>query len=390
MNITQRNSENDRILHYLRDHQDSMVVDLTTLVEMESPTDHKPALDRLGDLLTDRLQLLNAHVEKLVQPEAGDHVLARWGGGSGGALMLCHMDTVWDLGTVAARPVRVEGDRLYGPGAFDMKGGIVNALWAIKVLQDLNLPLSRPVTLLVTSDEETGSVTSRPIIEAEALKHDTVFVLEPAEPPLGSLKTWRKGVGGFHVVVSGRAAHAGADHQQGINAIEELARQILTIQGFTDYETGTTLNVGVVRGGTRSNVVPAAAWAEVDVRVMNAQEAARIEARMRELKPHLAGTTLEVSGGVERPPMVRTPQIAALFGQAQAMAAQMGFRLTEAGTGGGSDGNFTAALGVPTLDGMGVVGEGGHAVHEQVLISSMPERAALLAAMLRVPSEMNR
>ena len=271
-----------------------------------------------------------------------------------------------------------------------MKGGIVNALWAIQSLQELDMPPARPVTLLVTSDEEIGSATSRPIIEAEALQHDVVFVLEPAEPPLGSIKTWRKGVGGFRVSVSGRAAHAGADHQHGINAIEELASQILTIQGFTDYETGTTLNVGVVGGGTRSNVVPAAAWAEVDVRVMNTREASRIEARMHNLKPHQAGTTLEVSGGVERPPMVRTPQIAALFGQAKELAAQMGFQLTEAGTGGGSDGNFTAALGVPTLDGMGVVGEGGHAVHEQVVISSMPERAALLAAMLRILPEMNR
>lgn len=382
MDIIQNVSENERLLRHLRGCQDEMVTDLTTLVEMESPSDHKRSLDRLGDLLADRLRLLGAQVEKLAQSEAGDHVFAHWGEDAGGALMLCHMDTVWDLGTVTDRPVRVEAGKLYGPGAFDMKGGIVNVLWALQALQELDLPLTRPVTLLITSDEETGSTTSRPIIEAQALKHDVVFVLEPAEPPLGSLKTWRKGVGGFRVSVSGRPAHAGADHAKGINAIEELAHQILTIQGFTDYETGTTLSVGVAGGGTRSNVVPAEAWAEVDVRVMNTTEATRIEAMMHSLKPHLAGARLEVSGSVGRPPMVRTPQIAALFARAEALAAQMGLQITEAGTGGGSDGNFTAALGVPTLDGMGVVGEGGHALHEHVIVSSMPERAWLLAVML--------
>jgi glutamate carboxypeptidase len=284
---------------------------------------------------------------------------------------------------VAQRPVRIEDGKLYGPGAFDMKGGIVDALWAMRALRDLDLLPGRRVTLLINSDEETGSRTSRPLIEAEALKHDVVFVLEPAEPPHGSLKTWRKGTGGFRVTVTGLAAHAGADHDKGINAIEELAHQILAIQGFTDYGTGTTLNVGVVGGGRRSNVVPDQAWARVDVRVMNAEEAAKIEAKMQSLRPRLKGTTVEVSGGVNRPPMVRTPEIVALYTKAEALAAEMGFHVTEAGTGGGSDGNFTAALGVPTLDGMGVAGDGGHALHEHVVMGSLPERAALLAAMIR-------
>jgi glutamate carboxypeptidase len=292
------------------------------------------------------------------------------------------MDTVWDLGTVAERPVRIENGKLYGPGSFDMKGGIVNALWAMRALWELGLPPGKPITLFISSDEETGSHTSRPAIEAEALKHDVVFVLEPAQPPLASLKTWRKGVGMYRVTVTGEAAHAGADHEKGINAIQELAHQILTIQGFTDYEVGTTLNVGVVGGGTRSNVVPAQAWARVDMRVMDASEAARVEATMQGLKPHLSGTTVEVSGGLNRPPMVRAPQIAALYARAEALAGEMGFEITEAGSGGGSDGNFTAALGVPTLDGMGAVGDGGHALHEHVVIDSLPERAALLAAMI--------
>ena len=193
-------------------------------------------------------------------------------------------------------------------------------------------------------------------------------------------------MGIYRLSVTGRAAHAGADHEKGINAIEELAHQILAIQGFTDYKAGTTLSVGVVGGGRRSNVVPAQAWARVDMRVMNAHEADRVEAKMRGLKPHLSGTTIEISGGVNRPPMVRTPQIAALYARAEALAAEMGFQVTEAGSGGGSDGNFTAALGVPTLDGMGVVGDGGHAVHEHVVIASLPERAALLAAMIHSPA----
>jgi glutamate carboxypeptidase len=376
-------TDNRQVLAYLRDHQAEMVALLGQVVEMESPTDDKASLDRLGAFLADHLRALGAEVEILRQPEAGDHVLARWGQGACGALLLCHMDTVWDLGTVAERPVRVDDGKLYGPGAFDMKGGIVNALWALRALRDLDLMPTLPVTLVINSDEETGTATSRSAIEAEALKHDVVFVLEPAQPPDGSLKTWRKGVGQFYISVTGLAAHAGADHEKGVNAIEELAHQIQTIQGFTDYGAGTTLNVGVVGGGTRSNVVPASAWAEVDLRVMSLEAAAQIEARMKDLKPRLSSTTLEVSGGVNRPPMVRTPEIAALYARAEALAAEMGFQITEAGSGGGSDGNFTAALGVPTLDGMGVVGDGGHALREYVVVSSMPERAALLAAMLR-------
>jgi glutamate carboxypeptidase len=375
--------DNQRILAYLRDHQDDMVALLTRLVELESPTSDKPSLDRLGAFLAEQLRTLDAGVEILSQSHAGDHVRAHWGDDDGGALLLCHMDTVWDLGTVTERPVRIEGGKLYGPGAFDMKGGIVNALWAMRALRELDLAPERSVTLLITSDEEIGSLTSRPVIETEALKHDVVFVLEPAQPPHASLKTWRKGVGMYRLSVTGRAAHAGADHEKGLNAIEELARHILAIQAFTDYETGTTLNVGVVGGGTRSNVVPAQAWARVDVRVMDADKAARVEAKMQSLKPHLPGTTVEVSGGINRPPMVRTPEIAALYATAEALAAEMGFEITEAGSGGGSDGNLTAALGVPTLDGMGVVGDGGHAAHEHVVIASLPERAALLAAMLR-------
>jgi glutamate carboxypeptidase len=374
---------NQEIFAYLTAHQAEMVAHLTQIVELESPSDHKPSLDRLAAVLAGQARELGAAATLHARETGGDIVCARWGDGEGGILLLCHLDTVWDLGTLAERPVRIEDGRLYGPGAFDMKGGIVNALWAMRALRDLDLLPDRRVTLLITSDEETGSNASRALIEAEALAHAVVFVLEPAHPPRASLKTWRKGVGVYGITVTGRAAHAGAAHDEGINAIEELARHVLAIQALTDYAAGTTVNVGVIRGGTRSNVVPEQAWAEVDYRVMNMAEAARIDAFMRGLKPQRDGIRIEVSGGLNRPPMVRTPAAVALYTRAEAVAAELGFTLTETGTGGGSDGNFTAALGVPTLDGLGAAGDGGHALHEHVVVSSLPERAALLAGLIR-------
>ncbi len=379
-------TENQRILAYLRSHQDEMVAHLQQLVELESPTGDKAAIDRLGAVLAEQLRELGAAVDVQAQASAGNHLRARWSAGQAsgdGLLLLTHMDTVWDTGTVAERPVRIEGGRLYGPGAFDMKGGIVNALWAMRALRELGLMPERRITLLVTSDEETGSHTSRPLIEEEAKQHRAVYVLEPAHPPRGSLKTWRKGVGDFEVIVTGKAAHAGAAHDQGVNAIEELAYQIISIQALTDYAVGTTVNVGVVSGGTRSNVVPAQAQVHVDVRVMNAAEANRVYTYMHHLTPRLTGTTIEVRGGMNRPPMVRTPQTVALFAIAQAIMLELGLSVDETGTGGGSDGNFTSALGVPTLDGLGVDGDGSHAVHEHVIVASLPERAALLAGLLR-------
>jgi glutamate carboxypeptidase len=378
-------TDNRRIFEFLAEHQQAMVDHLTEIVQMESPSDDKPSLDRLAAFLARQLAADDAIVDVLEQQDAGNHVRARFGAtaATGGYLLLCHMDTVWDLGTLAQRPVRIEGGRLYGPGAFDMKGGIVNAIWALRALTQLGLMPDHHITLLITTDEETGSRTSRPIIEAEARAHDAVFVLEPSQPPRAALKTWRKGVGEYRVTVTGRAAHAGAAHNEGVNAIEELAHQILAIQALTDYAAGTTVNVGVIGGGTRDNVVPEKAWAAVDVRVMNAEAEARVERFFHSLAPRLAGTKIEVTGGLNRPPMVRTPATVALFARAQAVAADIGIAIDETGTGGGSDGNFTSALGVPTLDGLGVAGDGGHALHEHVIISSLPERAALLAGLLR-------
>jgi glutamate carboxypeptidase len=376
------NSEAARIHTYLSDHQHDMIALLTRLIELESPSGAKPEIDRLAGLLGAEAQSLGADVQLLEQETAGSHLLARWGTGTGGTLLLCHMDTVWQVGTLAERPIRIEQGLLYGPGALDMKGGIVNALWAMRALRDLDLLPRRRITLFLNSDEETGSTTSRPIIEALAREHDVALVIEPAQPPDGALKTERKGTGAYRVEVTGRAAHAGVDHARGINAIEELAHQILAIQRFTDYGTGTTVNVGLVGGGTRSNVVPEHAWARVDVRVTDQVQAAHLDARLRALTPRLPGTALSVSGGIGRPPMVRTPAIAALYHRAAALAREIGLEVSEAASGGGSDGNFTAALGLPTLDGLGVVGDGAHAAHEHVILDSLPQRAALLAALL--------
>lgn len=375
-------TDNHYLLSYLTAHQADMVAHLIRLAGMESPTDNKAAIDRLGAALADELRDLAAAVDMLPQADAGNHLRARWGDGSGGLLLLCHMDTVWDIGTLARMPLRIEDGRLYGPGTFDMKGGIVNALWAIRALRELALFPDHRITLLITSDEEVGSHTSRGLIESEAIAHDAVFVLEPAHPPRASLKTWRKGVGVYHMKATGVAAHAGAAHDQGVNAIEELAHQVMAVQALTDYAAGTTVNVGVIGGGTRSNVVPEQAWAEVDMRVMNQAEAERVDRFMKSLAPRLPGARLEISGGLNRPPMVRTPAGIALFRQAEAVASELGFAVDETGTGGGSDGNFTAALGVPTLDGLGVAGDGGHAQHEHVIVSSLPQRAALLAGLL--------
>jgi glutamate carboxypeptidase len=379
-------SINQNIIDYLRSKQNEMSEMLFRLVHYESPSDDKTALDKLGKFLTAQLSTLNANVEIIPQASSGDHLLVRWGRNTSekpqGTLMLCHMDTVWELGTLQSRPVRIENGMLFGPGAEDMKGGIVIAFWAIKTLQELALFPEKQITLLINSDEETGSTTSRQLIEELAVQHEAVFVLEPPEPP-GSYKTQRKGVGQFRITATGRSAHAGADHKKGINAIEEIAHQIITVQGFTDYVSGTTFSAGIVQGGTRSNVVPEKAWVDVDVRVVTAAEEQKVVDKMKSLQPHIQGARIEVSGSIERPPMERTAEIGVLFNRAKLLANEMGIPLSEASTGGASDGNFTAALGIPTLDGMGVVGEGAHSPDEYALLASLPERAAILAALLR-------
>ena len=372
---------NRQILVYLREHADDMLADLIKLIDLESPTLHKPSVDTLGAVLADELRGLGAAVEVIPKNEVGDIVRARWNPGPGGVVILSHMDTVWAVGTVAGRPTRVEGNHICGVGAMDMKGGIIIALWALRALRELNHFPAQPISYMFNSDEETGSKHSSAEIESEALSHKVVFVTEP--PQDGKYKTERKGVSHYDITAKGRAAHAGADHARGINAIEEMAHQILAVQAMTDYEIGTTANVGVIKGGTRGNVVPAEASIEINVRARSRANANAIHEQIMRLRAIHPEAKLVIEGGIGVPPMERTPEIAALFKRAQGLAADMGIEIGEGSTGGGSDGNKTAALGVPTLDGMGIVGDGGHAITEYGEIDSMPERAAIMAAMLR-------
>jgi glutamate carboxypeptidase len=374
-------------LTYFQQHQDDMLAFLVRMVEHESPTLEKAAVDRYGAFLCDAYRVLGATVETVPQAQYGDHyriTLDPPGGASGDkqVTVLCHLDTVWALGELAKRPIRTEENRMYGPGIYDMKGGTMMVLFALRALKEQGLPTNRRVVVLLTSEEEIGSPTSRALIEEEARKSAYVLCVEPPVAPQGSLKTARKGVGRFTMRITGRASHAGADHAKGISAITELAHQILALNALTDYAVGTTVNVGVVRGGTRSNVVAAEAEAEIDLRVATVAEGERVVPAILALQPVVPGAKLAITGGLNRPPMERTPGIVALFERARTLGATFGFDVTEAATGGGSDGQFAAALGIPTLDGLGVNGDGAHADHEHLLTDSIAPRAALITALL--------
>jgi glutamate carboxypeptidase len=373
---------------YLDEHLDDMVTALGDLVDFESPSTAYGHLNRLAAHLVERWRSVapGVQAELLTPTEGPNHVrvcypAAEAAPDAGTALILGHFDTVWPIGTIAERPYAVEDDKATGPGVLDMKAGLVIAEFALRAIIELGLPLSRPVTLLWNADEEVGSRTSRSYIEAEAKGADYVLVLEPAMHN-GALKTARKGIGGFSVDVTGRASHAGVAPEEGESAIVELAHQILRLQQMTDLEAGTTVNVGVVEGGSRSNVVAAHARARVDTRAWTLEAAARLEAAIRALEPVNPATTLEITGGFGRPPMERTSETVAMFEKARSIGQEIGLDLSEGASGGGSDGNFTAALGVPTLDGLGAEGDGSHALHEYILVSSLARRAALLAGLL--------
>jgi glutamate carboxypeptidase len=356
-----------------------MVTLLGELVSIESPTDDLIGLGRMAGRLRELFAPLGA-VERHPQAQNGEHVVVRIPGATDDrpALALCHYDTVWPSGSLAENPFRVEDGIARGPGVFDMKGGIVCLLYALRALDGRP---RRPLWILFTSDEETGSRTSRALIEdlARDCAHALVF-----ESPLaaGALKTARKGTGRYAVSIEGRAAHAGVEPEKGISAVLEAAHQALAIHALNAPERGTTLNVGVLHAGTRANVVAARAAMEVDVRVAAADEAARVDAALRGLRPVLPGAVITVGGGLHRPPMERSPATATLFERARTIAAGMGVELGEGATGGGSDGNFTAALGLGTLDGLGPEGRGAHAADEQVIVESLPRRAALIAGLL--------
>ncbi len=351
------------------------------LVRLESPTDDKRLVDQCGKVLATRLAELGARVARIASATTGDHMRAEFGAGSRQVLLLGHFDTVWPAGQIARMPCEYRDGRLHGPGVLDMKAGLGVAMLATRAVFTYAAPTDVRVVMLWTTDEEMGSGTSRALVETEALRSDAVLVLEPALPG-GTLKTSRKGCGEFEIVVRGVRAHAGVDPGKGVSAIRELARQILAIETFQDLSQGISVNVGVIDGGTRPNVVAEAARAIIDVRAPTRAAAERIETSMRALTPHIPGATIEVHGGFGRPPMERTEGVARLFALATAVGAELGQSVTEGGTGGGSDGNFCAALGVPTLDGLGALGDGAHALHEHVLVDALAPRAALLAGLL--------
>lgn len=376
------------LLRAARDREKGLLQFLRALVELESPTEEKSAVDRCLELVAEEAARIGAKVRRHRNLGAGDILEARFHPakrrGGKPVLVLGHLDTVWPRGTLAQMPFRIANGRAYGPGVYDMKAGIAMALTALDLLQAENL-LSRPVILLLTGDEETGSHASRAVLEKTASRCECVYVLEPAQEPHGAYKTARKGIANYRVHVTGVPAHSGVNYEQGHSAIAELARQVAVIEALTDLKRGITVNVGTIHGGTRSNVIPAEAWAEVDVRVPRASDAVRIDRKLKGLRVHDKACVLKVEGGLNRPPMERTAGTVALYRRAAALAQGMGFDLREGSTGGGSDGNFTSALGIPTLDGMGAVGEGAHACNESIVVAELASRTSLLAAMLRQP-----
>jgi glutamate carboxypeptidase len=367
----------------INSRRDEMIEALRELVVHESPSNNKAALDALAVKLAASFEAVGGNVVLHENAAGGLHLRAQFGESTvlKPTLLVGHYDTVWPIGTLATMPFLIEGNRLAGPGCFDMKASLIMIITAIDVIQSLGLKLPRPIVVLITSDEETGSFTSRELIESEARACSHALIVEP---PLtdGGLKTARKGTGIFQVNVEGRAAHAGVEPEKGRSAIVELAHQILAIQAISRPELGTTMNVGEIRGGTATNVVPANATAIVDARINSMVEAARVETEMRALQPVTPDCKLTITGRIKRPPMERNAAVVSLFERVRPIGKALGLELTEGSTGGASDGNFTAALGVATLDGLGCPGGGAHASHEHILIDGLIERTTLLAAIL--------
>jgi glutamate carboxypeptidase len=372
----------NRTLEYLEEHRNDMLEDLQRFVEMETPSTNKRLLDDFAEFLTSYAgSAAGGRVEVLPTEGSGNNVRVRWGreDGEPAILLLGHYDTVWSEGTVEEMPFGVADGVATGPGIFDMKCGLVQGFWAVRALREV-AGVNRPVAFLCNSDEEIGSPNSRALIEEAARRAHTVLVLEPSLN--GALKTARKGVGRFRIRVAGRPSHAGLDPEGGISAVEEMARLILELHGHTNLETGTTVNVGVVKGGTRYNVVAAQASAEVDVRAVTLTEAERMDEVISALKPHHPEARVSVEGGQIWPPMERTEKTEELFERARQLAEELGFNLQEGLAGGASDGCLCAAVGAPTLDGLGAVGGGAHAADERVDVESIPLRAALVARLI--------
>ena len=373
-----------QLLQAAKGAKDEILADIRSLVEIESPSDNREAVNRAVAWVEQRAKSMGGVAKRHSQPEFGDHLEIHFGTPSEkpAVLLLGHLDTVWSMGTLSHMPFKIEKKRVWGPGVLDMKSGVVMALHAVRMLQQAGA-LDHEVILLLVSDEEVGSESSRPLTEELAQKVGAVFVLEPGQGIGGAAKTWRKGVGEFIVRVHGVASHSGVDFTKGQSAIIEMAHQILKIREFTDLKRGLTVNPGTITGGTRTNVIAEYAECHVDLRVQKMADAARIEKKMKALKPKNRHCKIEVEGGMNRPPMERSKGVLKLYATAREIAGEIGFTLKEEGTGGGSDGNFTAALGIPTLDGLGGVGEGAHAAHESILLDELPRRTALLAGLIQ-------
>src|SRR5713101_664369 len=374
-----------KFLQLLKPRLPQMLTMLRRFVTAESPSLEKAAADRCCGVIAGEWSKHGARVARIAEKHRGDLLRISYASNKsrpqGQLLVLGHYDTVYSTGTLAKMPFRVKNGKAYGPGTFDMKAGIVQALFALQALQQAEIPFPKRIVFLWTSDEEIGSESSRKIFEMEARRSDAVFVMEPSFGPRGLLKTARKGVGEAELIVHGRASHAGLAPQEGINAIHELARQLGRIEKWTDPRRGVTINAGVIEGGTRTNVIPESARVVLDLRALHSSAMRSLEDRLRDLRPLQSGARLEITGGFGRPPLERKMS-ASLFARAKSLAKQMNLSLGECTVGGGSDGNFTAALGIPTLDGLGAVGDGAHSSREHVFIDTMPARAALLAALL--------
>lgn len=372
-----------QIYELLEQKKETMYGYLKGIVEKESHSYDKGSLDILADWIAKTFEELTGGKSEIISNEKyGNHVRGEFGEGEEQILILAHFDTVWPKGTLEKIPFRMIDGVAHGPGVFDMKGGLIQGLFALHALKDLGLKLDKKVVFFFDADEEIGNPSSREIIEKEATRSDVVFVLEPGMSKVGSIKTSRKGVGIFKIEVTGIPAHAGIDPDVGKSAIEELAHQTLYLHSLTDLELGTTLNVGKVNAGTASNVIAEKAYAEVDLRVKTKEEYERVLPLILNLQPKIDGVKVEVSGGINRWPLERTEQVAEMFKKAKQIAkSNLGLELTEMETGGGSDGNLTAPF-APTLDGLGAVGDGAHANHEYLVLDKMTERSALLALLL--------
>jgi len=372
------------LLAFFQNQRDQMVDFLTTLINYETPTTDKAHVDKMGGFLAAEFERLGASVTRYPQTAVGDFLLAKWHENAPGKplMFLIHMDTVWPLGTLAKRPPTIDAEgKLFGPGAVDMKGGITIATWAVRGLIERGELPERPIWLLATSDEEVGSAYSEPVIREVAAQCGLVLVMEPATND-EALKTWRKGVGTYHLSIEGRASHAGNAPEQGINAIVEMAQQIMAINALNDLPNGTSVSVTVVKGGIASNVIPDHAEAEIDVRTMTDRAWAEIQEKLMGLPSFVPGSKVQIRADHARGPMEHNEQMVRSFAQCKAIGESHGLSIHEDGSGGGSDGNFTAHMGIPTLDGLGPQGDGLHSLHEHVVINILPRRATLLAAML--------